>query len=295
MVYTISLGKSTLLLVPLIFYMIFLRLGVFGSQSLVSVLKACWACKKIYELCSVGMDGGMASSQEKPTYKSIIHIQARCYTRLLLKEDFLMIVIDVETTGIDPSVNGIASIGAIMLPGENPFYQEVCVDENIKIDAKALEINGFTLESLNDSNKPNMARTTRDFADWATHAKDTIVCAWNAKFDVGFLAVEYERAHMYWPFGYRVVDLHSIVHFLMSNIGDGFVPAHDGITTIGLNYALKWAGLPEEPKPHNALAGARCNLDILRYCKGLLKSINRQPIFPAGAASAYPVNTEVEE
>jgi DNA polymerase-3 subunit epsilon len=198
-----------------------------------------------------------------------------------------VIVLDIETTGIDPSVNGIASIGAIMLSGESPFYQEVCIDDDLKVDAKALEINGFTLESLKDSNKPTMARTTRDFTDWATHAKDTIVCAWNAKFDVEFLAVEYERAHMYWPFGYRVVDLHSIVHFLMSNTGDGFVPAHDGITTIGLNYALKWCGLPEEPEPHNALTGARCNLSILNHCKELLKPINRKLNLPEGAARVY--------
>lgn len=174
-----------------------------------------------------------------------------------------MIIFDVETTGLNPKRHGICSIGAVLWPEGSEFYAEPRVASSIEMDDKALEINGYTREQLTNEVRRPMREILEDFMQWAAQADDLILSGWNGQFDVAFLRSEFERHDLMsaWPFGYRTVDLHSVAYFLMHTI-DQFVPKHDGIATIGLNYTLKSFQLPPEPDPHNALTGAKCNVDV---------------------------------
>ncbi len=183
-----------------------------------------------------------------------------------------IIFLDLETTGIDGMMNGIASIGAVMQPEEAEFYAEPRVDENVEIHPKAMEVNGFTEKDLYDPSKDDLSVVLEQFEEWSMQAKDRILAGWNTSFDVErFLRRNYQLCELEWTFGYRSIDVHSIAHFLMTTI-DEFTPAHDGVSTVGLNYTLKWAGLPPEPDPHNALTGAQMNQAIYDHCVGVMTS-----------------------
>ncbi len=189
-----------------------------------------------------------------------------------------MIFIDLETTGIDGVMNGIASIGAVMQPEGAEFYAEVLVDENVEITEKAMEVNGFTVDELYDPTKSDIAQVLKDFDKWSMQAKDRILAGFNSSFDVErFLLQNYQLCELEWTFGYRTIDVHTLAHFFMTTV-DEFTPAYNGVSTVGLNYALKWAGLPPEPDPHNALTGAKMNQLVYDHCVGLMTSEGGPPV-----------------
>jgi len=58
-----------------------------------------------------------------------------------------MIMVDVETTGVDAKKNSIISIGAVDFSNpQNQFYKECRIWEGAEITQQALYINGFTKE-----------------------------------------------------------------------------------------------------------------------------------------------------
>lgn len=192
-----------------------------------------------------------------------------------------MIIIDVETTGLEPTQHGVASIGAVAWPGESQYYVEPQVDLlAVKVDDDALRINGFTVEQLVDPKRPVMKDALAEFLTWTKSATDDLILAgWNGNFDVRFLREEFRRNGLDWPFTFRSIDLHSIAYFLMQTI-DKFTPKHDGVSTVGLNYVLRWADLPPEPDPHNALTGAQCNLAFWKHAMGILENGVDMPEIP---------------
>jgi DNA polymerase III epsilon subunit-like protein len=62
------------------------------------------------------------------------------------------LIIDLEMTGLNPFQHGVIEVGAIVLDyrfeiiGE--FFMDLCPPDNIIIDPKALEYNGFTLDRI---------------------------------------------------------------------------------------------------------------------------------------------------
>lgn len=176
-----------------------------------------------------------------------------------------MIIIDLETSGTDPKVHGIVSIGAVMIPEGKEFYSEVQLLPEQVADPDAFAVNGYTEEQVRDPARPKLEDAMLEFHEWAKQASDKILSSWNTNFDVHrFMENAYSVCEIEWTYGFRSVDLHSIAFFLQSLI-DAFVPKHDGYATVGLNWSLKWAGLKPEPEPHNALTGAQKNLELWNY------------------------------
>ena len=196
-----------------------------------------------------------------------------------------MIVFDVETSGLDEKINGVLSLGAIMLPGGETFYHETRLRGDLEAHPKALAVNGFTEEEIRSEDRQPMARTVKAFSDWAAGADDMILAGWNTTFDYRFLKAEYDREAARWPFKYRVIDIQTIAYTLM-RIRDQFTPKHDGVSTVGLNYTLKWLGMPPEAEPHNALTGAQANVDVLL---ALTKMIQVVPLVQLGEPEGIEV------
>ena len=186
-----------------------------------------------------------------------------------------MIVFDVETSGLDERTNGVLGLGAIMLPGGDTFYHEPRLIESLKAHPKALEVNGFTEEEVRSKGRIDMHETLTAFNNWAVGAHDMILAGWNTTFDYRFLSAEYARHDIRWPFKYRVVDIQTIAYTIM-RIKDQWTPMHDGVSTVGLNYTLKWLGLPKEPEPHNALTGAQCNVDVLMALSKMIQVVDNR-------------------
>lgn len=194
-----------------------------------------------------------------------------------------MIVVDVETTGTNPGKHSILSIGA--LDFENPrnqFYDECRVWDGAHVEDAALAINGFTSEEIRDSSKKSEAELVRAFTAWATDCTGWNFVGHNVAFDLYFVQAACARAHLDFPFPHRFLDTHSLAYFHL--VSRGGVPPFSREkhgSSMNLDYILRYTGIPEEPKPHNALTGALCGAEVtsrLLYDKQLLPEFELFPI-----------------
>ena len=175
-----------------------------------------------------------------------------------------MIIVDIETSGISPYKNGMLSIGAVDLDSNQQFYLECQLTEGREVDDIALQMNGFTLENIRDANKLTDTEALLTFCHWAEKLKDKTLGGHNiGHFDILFLEEIWSRLDSgflggikpKFPFSHRTVDLHSIAY-------DKF---RESLSHAQICKAL---GLPEEPKPHNALEGAKSEAAALRLLPG---------------------------
>ena len=192
-----------------------------------------------------------------------------------------MIVVDVETTGIIPGKHGIVSIGAIEFKKPtNQFYGECRIDQDTEIDPMALQINGFTEEQIKDLAKPSLAELILTFDTWLVNHKDRTIAGHNTGFDLNMLWAAYRKHGIKSRFGYRHVDLHSLVytHLLKRGLP---IPKFKDRSAINFDFISQYTGLPAEPKPHNGLTGAKMEAEALSrmiHGKNLLPEFKKYSI-----------------
>jgi len=193
-----------------------------------------------------------------------------------------VIVIDIETTGFDPEIHGIVSVGAIDMNEPSVYFYEECrIREGEKIDPNALEVNGFTLDDCKDKSK----QTTRDlimkFDEWMSSRSIKMVGGLHvAAFDVPFINRKASQCGIRMRLHRRSIDLHSIAYARMQELGK-IVPMTDGWSVMDTDFIHPFCGLPKEPKPHNALNGAKWEAESLYRLmngKNLLKEFARYPL-----------------
>jgi DNA polymerase III epsilon subunit-like protein len=177
-----------------------------------------------------------------------------------------MLVLDCEMTGLDPEKHSIVSVGAIDF--ENPdrqLYEECRAWDGAKIDAAALAVNGFTREQVIDPTKQTEGDLVHQVIQFAAPMSDTTFAGQNVFTDLYFMRAAAIRAgHTAWPFAHRVIDIHSLCFEHM--ISKGLVPPIDPIkkhSALNLDTILNYCGVPSEPRPHNALTGAKCNAEVI--------------------------------
>ncbi|MDP3996759.1 MAG: 3'-5' exonuclease [bacterium] len=193
-----------------------------------------------------------------------------------------MIVVDVETTGTDPHVHGIVSVGAVDLASpERRFYDECRVFEGAHVMEEALGINGFTEKEIHDPSKKTEEQVLRSFIPWAMDTDDHTLAGHNPIFDISMLQTAAKRYGLDWPFPHRSIDSHSVCFAHMIWKGKK-PPTEKGRTALNLDSVLKYVGLPPEPRPHNGLQGALRAAEALSrllYGKGLLPEFEKCPIW----------------
>ncbi len=195
-----------------------------------------------------------------------------------------MLVVDVETTGLDTKECSILSIGALDFDNpSNQFYIECQVFSGARIAQQALEVNGFTEEQINDSSKPTVEGAVKKFLAWVETCSSKIIGGENSWFDREFLIHSCRRFGIKWPLNYaRSVDLHTTCYNHLLRRGES--PEKDGLSILRLNSILEYTGLPQEPDPHNALTGAKMSAEAfsrLLYGKPLLDEFKRYPLSEA--------------
>lgn len=193
-----------------------------------------------------------------------------------------MIILDIETTGLDPELNGLLSIGAVdyLHPNES-FYGECRIREGERIDPEAIDVNGFDVDEIKDKSK----QTTRDliiaFDEWLKSRSIRMIGGLHVSaFDVPFLNKKALQCGVRMRLHRRTIDLHSIAYAKMQELGK-VVPMTDGWSVMDTDVIYPFVGLPKEPKPKNALSGAKWEAEALcRLMKGvgLLKDLSRYPI-----------------
>ena len=175
-----------------------------------------------------------------------------------------MIVLDVESSGLIPERCSILSLGAVDLNDPtNQFYDECRIWEGAHVTDEALAINGFSREEIESSDKKTEAELIASFIAWATDRPlDRTLAAQNVSFDLEFVQAAAKRAGLESPFGKRTLDVHTLVWAHMTSRGM-VPPLMNRHSAINLDFALRYVGVPEEPKPHNGLTGALCHGEVI--------------------------------
>src|SRR5207245_10181313 len=101
-----------------------------------------------------------------------------------------MIIVDLETTGLDPERNWIASIGAVdFFNPSRTYYKECYVADETIISEESLKVTGFTVQSLRDRTKPSAQFLTKDFFNWCDIAAVKLLAGEELWLDASFLRV----------------------------------------------------------------------------------------------------------
>jgi DNA polymerase III epsilon subunit-like protein len=186
-----------------------------------------------------------------------------------------MIVIDIEASGLDYKKDSIVSLGALDL--ENPdrrFYKECRIWDGASYNEESLSVCGFTVDQITDPEKMPEGEMIRQFLEWSQHMGDRTLAGQNVSFDRDYVKAAAEREGIPWDLAHRTIDTHTLcfMHMVKSGINPPIDPEHRR-SALNLDAVLNYCGIPEEPKPHNALTGAFSHAEVisrLLYDKKLL-------------------------
>ncbi len=168
-----------------------------------------------------------------------------------------MIVVDLETSGLDEKKHSILSIGAVEFNNpDNIFYGECRMRDDADVDPAALAVNGFTLDYIADRGK-SCQELVSDFREWAIKIEDRTLAGMVPSFDMNFLRSHFELYSLDWIFGYRYIDLHSAFYVYLAATNKE-IPLKDGILMGSLDFILAHLDIKKRTSQiHNALEDAR--------------------------------------
>ena len=185
-----------------------------------------------------------------------------------------MIVVDIETTGLDPKKNSIIEIGAIDFNNpENIFDQRCKIRENTLIDARALEINGYSNDELLDDSQQSVKELLLNFIEWIKDIDDRTLAGHNVSFDLSFLNENIKLENIDWNFGRRIIDQHALAYasMLANNVQN---PLRNNTSSLSGDDIMEYVGLLKEPIPHKGINGAKFEAEVISriiFGKYLLK------------------------
>lgn len=192
-----------------------------------------------------------------------------------------MIILDVETSGVDPNKDSLLSIGALDFDDpKNQFYGECHIWEGAHTNKDSMMINGFTDPEIRDIRKRSDGELAKDFIDWAMACGEHSFAGQNPSFDRDFVQFAAQRAHLNWPFAYRTIDQHSLCYMHMIKRGIN-PPTENNRSDLNADTIMRYVGIPAEDRPHNALNGAKVAAEAisrLLYDKKLLPEYKKYEI-----------------
>lgn len=196
-----------------------------------------------------------------------------------------MIVVDIETSGLDFNKCGIWQIGAVELENpENTFLEEARIDDEDKIidegKETVLEIIGKTEEQLRDKNKQAQKQLIENFFKWFGSIKIKDCICQHPGFDLGFLTVKARKYNLEIPFPHRAFDLHTLAQIKFFEINKKFL-IKENKSDLGLTNILEFVGMKDERGAHNALEDAKLEAECfsrLIFGKNLLPEYSKFPI-----------------
>lgn len=193
-----------------------------------------------------------------------------------------MLVVDAETTGLNPYRNAMVSIGAVDFNNpERRFFGECQVWEGAEIHPEALAVNGYTEEVLKDLARHTLPELMQAFVEWVRGAEDQVIAGQAIAFDLGFLRASAKRCGLDWWPGHRSVDLQTVAY--VDYLKRGLKPptSSKGAPGLSLDATAVYCGIPEEPRPHLANNGATWEAECfarLIYGKNLLPEFEEYPL-----------------
>jgi DNA polymerase III epsilon subunit-like protein len=193
-----------------------------------------------------------------------------------------MIIVDIETTGMDPLTTSIVSIGAVdFADPDNRFYEECRADEGSEITEGALRVNGFSRADVSDPTKPSVAETLGRFFDWVQAIPDRTAGGQKVYFDRDFINAACEKHGISSSIGKRLVDLHGLCYAHATQRGIE-IPIKDGLSNFTTDAIFAYVGLAERPGAHNGLE------DALLEAESFSRLIFGRNLLPEYAAFPIP-------
>lgn len=166
-----------------------------------------------------------------------------------------VVVVDVETTGWFADSAGITEIGAVRLTGGRPAVEfSALVNPQMPIPAEITMLTGISDDMVRD--QPAIGQVLPRFLEFA---KDSMIVAHNAPFDLGFLTAACAANDLTWP-PCAVIDTAVLARLILP---PGEVADHK-LTTLAAHF-----GTGSGPS-HRALADARATAGVLA---GLLSRV----------------------
>ncbi len=174
-----------------------------------------------------------------------------------------MIAIDIEASGTNYEKHSIVSLGAVdMADQARRFYGECRIWDGAHFMEEALGVNGFSKEQITDGKKQSEEELIEKFLRWIGSVDDRTLLGQNVSFDRDFLLAACARAHIDSSAIFRrTIDTHTLAIMHMTKQGIS-MPLIDHHSAVNLDAILTYVGIPEEPKPHNALTGALSHAEV---------------------------------
>lgn len=172
----------------------------------------------------------------------------------MLTKDLL--IIDVETTGLDPESDSLVQLAALVLDHKtleerDSFSMLVRPDSPISTSAQA--IHGRSKKDLMHAN--GTCTVLKEFDHFAP--RDALLSGHNVSFDIAFLKAGYARCGIYFPFDYHTVDIWSIAFFVLGAVGIT-------LESYNLTQLSSFFGIQRSTN-HDALEDVRISSQIIRY------------------------------
>lgn len=164
-------------------------------------------------------------------------------------------ITDVETTGLDPTIQEIVEIGLVLV---NQQTLEIVDTLDVKVRPEhletatefALKLNGYNVADWQNALTLQIAVTL-----YSEKTKGAIFCAHNVTFDWSFILEALKKTGVKNLMDYHRVDLFTMAWMKLHN---------SSLEKFNMNEVAKYLGIPEEPMPHRAINGTMTAYEIYK-------------------------------
>lgn len=169
------------------------------------------------------------------------------------------VFLDIETTGLNGTENGIISIGCVSYSGNNRFYEVCRIGDDVIVSEEALKVNGFKLDELKKTDLNSEKVVIENFLNWASSlrlsSEKLQICGHNVHFDCNFLVKRIEKYGLkeryYNLFHKKPIDTYSCFMYYM--IKNGFYSCK---SSFNLEEIVMTLNIEKNFSFHNALNDA---------------------------------------
>jgi len=178
-------------------------------------------------------------------------------------------ITDVETTGLDSQTHEIIEIGLLLIDQES---LQVIDTLDVKIKPEHIENasqSALSLNGYNESDWKDAITLQEAMGLYGEKTKGAIFCAHNVTFDWSFIQEAFIKTGVNNSMDYHRLDLLTMAWITL---------ADTGVKAFNLNRLASQFGIPEEPKPHRGINGARTAYDVFRKLVSMNKNFEREKV-----------------
>lgn len=168
-----------------------------------------------------------------------------------------ILLIDLETTGIDPLQYSICELAAVWLSPTlevQTTYTSLVKPLEISRCVDSMSVHDITEEELNTA--PSLTKVLEKLEEKTPDIRDYVVGSWGSTFDIPFLKCQYYKVGRTFPFTYLTFDMRSVAVWELSK--------KDKASWRGIEKALSMLNLPFDGTKHRAMDDVLNAVKILK-------------------------------